>query len=193
MDTTTVAQRTGWARPAGIVGLVGGLVAVGVGAYELSTLPLEVSTTSGLRNALLHVATIVALAGLAALGAVGTAWWGRLGLGLTILGFVALTVAEVLEPVDPVTAMAIFELAPLVIGPGLVLAGAAVLHARRWSGWRRVVPLAVGAYVLAVFLPVMIAIGTDAAFWTVFIGFELGLAALGLAVAQEASAGSRAT
>ena len=72
MDTTTVAQHTGRVRTAGIVGLVGGLVAVGVGAYELMTLPMEVSTTSGLRNALLHVAAIVGLSA-------WNAWYGRRG------------------------------------------------------------------------------------------------------------------
>ena len=182
------AQRSGSARIAGIVGLVGGLLGVAVAVFELVTLPAEVSVASGLRNALVHLTAIVGLAGLAALGAVGSAWWGRVGIGVAVMGFVGLISAELIEPFTPATAGTIFEIAPLVVGPGMVLAGVAVLRARRWSGWRRIVPLAVGAYVFVVFLPVVISIGSDAAFWAALVGWYLALAAIGLAVVQEASA-----
>jgi len=187
MDTTAV-QRIGPARVAGIVGLVGAVFAVAVTVYDLLTLPIEVSMTASVRNALLQLTAIIALAGLAALGAVGTAWWGRVGIGAAILGLVVLIGGELVEPFDSATAETMFALAPLLTGPGLVLAGVAVIQAKRWSGWRRFVPLACGSYLLVVFVPVVISTGSDLGFLVAVTGWDLGLAALGVAVAQEASA-----
>ncbi|WP_328306914.1 hypothetical protein [Actinomycetospora sp. NBC_00405] len=191
MDTTAV-QRSGPARIAGIVGLVGALLGLAVTVYDLLTLPIEVSMTASVRYALLHLAAIIALGGLAALGAVGTAWWGRVGIGAAILGLVVLIGAEFIQPHDPTMAGTMFAIAPLVTGPGLVAAGVAVLQAKRWSGWRRFVPLACGAYLLVVFVPVMISTGNDIGFLAAVTGWDLGLAALGIAVAQEASASTEA-
>ena len=184
---TTAAQHAGPARIAGIVGLVGGLIGVVLDVYELATLPTEVSMVTATRNAVLLMMVVIGLAGLAALGAVGSAWWGRLGICVAMLGFVLLIPGELIEPSDPATAETIFMIAPLVAGPGFVLAGVAVLRARRWSGWRRFVLLAMGVYLFAVLLPVVIAFPTDAAFWSAIIPFDLMWAALGLAVVVEAS------
>lgn len=185
---TTAAQRSGPARIAGIVGLVGGLLGgVVVDVYELATLPTEVSMVTATRNAVFLMMVVIGLGGLAALGAAGSAWWGRLGIGLAMLAFVLLIPAEFIELSDPATAETIFMIVPLVAGPGFVLAGVAVLRARRWSGWRRFVPLAMGVYLFAVFLPVVIAFPTDAAFWSAILPFDLMWAALGLAVVVEAS------
>ena len=143
---TTAGQRRESARIAGMVGLVGGLLGAAIDVFELMTLPTEVSMATGLRNALGLLMLIVGLAGMAALGATGSGWWGRVGIGAVILAYIVLIVGELIEPFDPATAAVIFETVPLVIGPGMVLAGVAVLRARRWSGWRRFVPLAMGAY-----------------------------------------------
>ncbi|MEJ2889466.1 hypothetical protein [Actinomycetospora aeridis] len=185
MDTTTT-RRSGFARTAGIIGLGGGLLGAVFAAYELATLPYEVSFATNAVAAVAHLAVIVALGGLAALGAAGSGWWGRAGIGVAILGWTALTVAELVEPFDEASAMPMFEIAPLVIGAGMLLVGVAVLRARHWSGWRRIVPLVIGAYVFVVFLPVAIAVATDAGFWAVLLGWFLGYAALGLAVVVEA-------
>lgn len=186
MDTSA-ARRNGPVRIAGTVGLVGGLLSVVVDVYELLTLPIEVSMAASLRNVLFQLTAIAALAGLAALGAAGSTWWARLGIGVTFLGFVVLISGELIEPFDPATGETFFGIAPLLAAPGLVLAGVGVLRARRWSGWRRFVTLACGVYLVVVFLPVVISTGTDAGFLAAVIGWGLGLAALGLAVAQEAS------
>ena len=95
---------------------------------------------------------------------------------------------EFLAPFDAGDCRDALRVAPLLTGPGLVLAGVAVVQARRWSGWRRFVPLACGAYLLVVFVPVVISTGTDIGFLAAVTGWDLGLAALGIAVAQEASA-----
>jgi hypothetical protein len=83
--------------------------------------------------------------------------------------------------------MMIFDDVALPFGIGMVLAGVAVLRAGRWSGWRRFVPLALGAYMFVVFLPVVIATGSDAGFFAAVTGLDLLSAALGLAVVREAS------
>ena len=181
------------ARIAGIVCLVGGLVGAVLDVFWLVTEPAEVSLARNLGYVVFQVALIVGLAGLAMLGAVGSAWWGRVGLGVAILSYVVLIGGELIEPFDPATAMVIFDNVALPFGIGMVLAGVAVLRAGRWSGWRRFVPLALGAYMFVVFLPVVIATGSDAGFFAAVTGSDLLFAALGLAVVQEASvaAGTR--
>lgn len=186
MDTTAT-RRSGFARNAGIIGLGGGLLGAAFAAYELATLPYEVSLATNTLAAVAHLTVIIGLVGVAALGAAGSGWWGRIGIGVAILGFVVLTGAELTEPFDEATAAMMFEVAPLVIGLGMLLAGVAVLRARRWSGWRRIVPLVIGVYVFVVFLPVAIAVATEAGFWAALLGWFLGYAALGLAVVVEAS------
>lgn len=52
----------------------------------------------------------------------------------------------------------------------LVVAGIAVLRARRWRAWHRRTPLAVGAYVVAVLTPVLLGNGgppAPAALWSI--------------------------
>lgn len=186
------SRHAGAARTAGIVCLVGGLLGAVLDVSTLVTGPGEVSVARNLGYALLQLTVVVGLVGTAVLGATGSAWWGRVGLGVAILSYVALICAELVEPFDPAAAAVVFELVPLVFGPGMLLAGAAVLRARRWSGWRRHVPLAVGVYVFVVFLPVVVALG-ETGFWAAVVGLDLLFAALGLAVVREtATAGARA-
>ncbi|MGH3612431.1 MAG: hypothetical protein ACRDRK_07490 [Pseudonocardia sp.] len=191
---TSPAERNGSARIAGIVCLVGGLVGVVLDVFLVVAGPPEVSLARNLSFVLLQVTQVSGLAGLAMLGATGSAWWGRVGIGVAILSYVVLIGGELIEPFDPVTATVIFELVPLVFGPGMLLAGVAVLRAHRWSGWRRWVPLAMGAYIFVIFLPVVIATGTDTGFFAAVLGLDLLFGALGLAVVREASTavGSRA-
>lgn len=184
---TGAARHSGVARIAGIVGLAGGLLGAVSDAYELATLPTEVTMATSLRNALVALMLTIGLVGLAALGATGSWWWGRVGIGAAILSYAVLVGGELIEPFDPAAAAVIFENVALPFGLGMVLAGVAVLRAHRWSGWRRFVPLAMGAYVLVVFLPVVIVTGSDAGFWAAVLGLSLLFAALGLAVVREAT------
>ncbi|MGQ0574101.1 MAG: hypothetical protein ACT4RN_07830 [Pseudonocardia sp.] len=189
---TSQAQRNGAARTAGIVCLVGGLLGAVVDVYSLVAGAGEVSLARNLVYVLFQVTVIVGLAGVIMLGATGSAWWGRAGIGLAILSYVVLIGGELVEPFDPATATVIFDNVALLFGLGMVLAGGAVLRARRWSGWRRYVPLVLGAYTFVVFLPLAIVAG-EAGFWVAVTGLSLLFAALGLAVVREASvaAGSR--
>ena len=52
-------------------------------------------------------------------------------------GFALLVAAELTDPFNPGTAETLFSISPLVIGIGMVVTGAAVLRAQRWTGWRR--------------------------------------------------------
>ena len=133
--------------PARIAGIVGSSVACSGWPRRvwLATVPAEVSLVRHLGYAVFQLVVVVGLGGLATLGAAGSAWWGRVGIGLAILSFVLLIGGEFIALSDPATVKAIFYRgAP--VRAGLVLAGVAVLRAGRWSGWRRFVPLAIGVY-----------------------------------------------
>jgi len=106
-------------------------------------------------------------------------------------GFALLVAAELTDPFNPGTAETLFSISPLVIGISMVVTGAAVLRAQRWTGWRRFVPVVCGVYVFAVFLPLVITLG-DPGLWSALAGWELSFAALGLAVVMEASTTSGA-
>ncbi|ALL79393.1 hypothetical protein AD006_29395 (plasmid) [Pseudonocardia sp. EC080610-09] len=176
------------ARVAGIVGIVGGLFGAFFAAYELVTLPYEVSIVANTRSALTELAALVGLAGMAMLGAAGPAWWGRAGIGAAMLGLLLLICGEFVEPFDAASGEAFFTIAPVVIGSGMLATGVAVLRTHRWSGWRRFIPVSVGAFVFVVYLPVAIAFPTDTGLWSVLGLWNLILATLGLAVLTEATA-----
>ncbi len=46
-----------------------------------------------------------------------------------------------------------FGVASILIGIGLVMAGASVVRARTWTGWHRFMPLACGAAVFVIVIP----------------------------------------
>ena len=64
-----------------------------------------------------------------------------------------LIVAEATSLVAMDAAEAFFGVATLALALGLIVAGAAVAKAGRWSGWRRFCPLACGLYIPLVLLP----------------------------------------
>jgi hypothetical protein len=88
----------------------------------------------------------------------------------------------------------LFSAGPLLTGVGLVVAGIAVARGRRLAGGWRFVPVAVGAYVFAVLMPVMIGSGgppAPIALWTI-AGWDVlwaltASAALGAAPAPAAA------
>ena len=104
-------------------------------------------------NAVSHLLLLAGVAGLARSGAAGRGRLAGAGLALTLLGLAVLLVAEATSLVAMSAAEVLFGIATLALALGLILAGAAVLRAGRWGGWRRFTPLACGLYIPLVLLP----------------------------------------
>ncbi|GLZ50324.1 hypothetical protein Acsp06_65090 [Actinomycetospora sp. NBRC 106375] len=140
-----------------------------------------------LAQAVIHLGELAVVIAVALSGAAGRGWLARIGLGAAIIGQVLLVAAELIYPVSPDVGDQIFYVAPLLSAIGLILAGIAVLSARRWSGWRRFTPMLVGLWSLVVLTPALIASGgppAPLALWAI-TGWELCWVALGAAVLTE--------
>ena len=142
------------------------------------------------------------LAGQVALRSSGVAGPGRAvawGHGLGIAGMALLTLTELLAIAaadDPYPSSltnvldALYGVASLAIGVGLIIVGAAVRRVGAWTGWRAWLPLALGVWVfvpmtpaiMAGFLPARLAISA----------WMLLYAALGWALASRPAAGRNA-
>ncbi|GAA2889984.1 hypothetical protein GCM10010472_55590 [Pseudonocardia halophobica] len=140
----------------------------------------------------IYVATLAGVVALALTGAAagGT---GRVGVALAIVGLLGFIAAEAASP-GP-TGDALYAVVPLLTALGMLLAGAAVLRSGRWSGWHRVVPLLVGAWIVVVAVPVIILTGGPGpgapAAVTALGVWHLLWAALGAAVLAETRTGER--
>jgi hypothetical protein len=96
---------------------------------------------------------------LALSGAAGSGRAARTGLGASILGQAILAGAELTWPSKPDLGDMLFAIGPILTGFGLLAAGIAVLCAKRWAGWYQFTPIALGVYVFAVMIPVLIGSG----------------------------------
>jgi hypothetical protein len=104
-------------------------------------------------NAVSHLLLLAGVAGLVRSTAAGRGAFAAMGLTLTLLGLVVLTIAEVTWLLELSVADALYGIATLSLMLGLILAGIAVLRARRWQSWRRFSVLACGLYVPLVLIP----------------------------------------
>ena len=128
-----------------------------------------------LLQSVIHLGELLAVVALALSGAAGRGRAARFGLAAAVLGQAVLAAAEVIYPQLPDLGNTLFAVGPLLTGVGLVAAGIAVVRAGRWSGWQRFTPLAVGAYVFVVLIPVLIGSGgppAPAALWSI-AGWDL--------------------
>jgi hypothetical protein len=138
-------------------------------------------------QSVIHAGELAAVVALALSGAAGPGRVARIGLGTAMLGQAVLTVAEPIWPGDPDLGDALFGVGPVLTGIGLLVAGIAVVRAGRWAGTRRFVPVAVGTYVLAVMIPVVIGSGgppAPAALWAI-CGWDLLWLLLAVSVLTE--------
>ena len=117
-----------------------------------------------LPRGLIHLGELAIFVALGLSGAAGTGLLGKVGLGVGGLGSLLLAVAEVTTLSAHATSETLFAVAPNLVGLGLVLAGIAVVRTGRWTGWRRWVTLALGVYVFAVLIPLVIATGGPPAY-----------------------------
>jgi len=138
---------------------------------------------------------LVGIVGLARSQAAGSSGLGRIGLWLAILGQGALVLGNLgfaLFATATVTdAPYVFlatwmGIASLVTAIGFVLAGSAVLRARRWQGWQRWLPLFIGLYVFVVFLPIL-TLAPDFFNWPLAV-WSASFGLLGVALYQRAAA-----
>jgi hypothetical protein len=110
-------------------------------------------------QAVIHVGELLTVVALAGSGAAGPGRAAKLGIGAAILGQAILAGAELIWPSLPGVGDTLFAVGPLLTGAGLLVAGILVVRNRRWTGWHRWTPVAVGAYVFAVLIPVLIGSG----------------------------------
>lgn len=166
-------------------------VVVALLAYTVPALGLglgdEPMLWSAVLLAFLHVQQLAAVVALARSGLLQPGVLGRTGLWLTALGGVVFLVGELLYVIDRAVADIAFGIAPIASGAGMILVGVAVLQARRWTGPARFLPLAVGAFVVVVLTPVLIA--TAAGLLAIAAWAALWLA-LGIALAGRVRAGT---
>lgn len=197
-------ERDRFVRAAGLMCLTGGIV-VAVGAIVSATIPTSVPTTATsypftsevfrftqVLWATCHVLTFLGTLGFARSGAVGPSRLGRVGLWLALAGMALVAPLELgFIPFATVTTdstpgmilSSAIGIATTVAGLGFVLAGIAVLRARRWHGWHRAIPLLCGLVVFVVLTPIL-AIRPDLFLWPI-AAWSLCLALLGLALYQE--------
>jgi len=140
-----------------------------------------------LPRGVIHLGELATLLALGLSGAAGIGLLGRLGVGLGVLGALVLAVAEVLTLSAPATSETLFGVAPNLVGLGLILAGVAVVRTGRWTGWRRWVTLALGAYVFAVLTPLIIAAGGPPAYAAIagLLGWQVLWVLIAVAVLVE--------
>jgi hypothetical protein len=117
------------------------------------SLATATSLTWGLTQALF----VVTLLGFARSGAVGASRPGRIGAWITVVGGIVFVAAHALSVIfrdarvdDPggVGAVTLFAIATVLTAVGFIIAGVAVVRARRWTSWRRFTVLGVGVWMI---------------------------------------------
>ena len=131
----------------GVINFVGGIPLASFQAQEPT--PWWIPTL----NAVSHLFLLAGVIGLARAGAAGRGGLATSGLGLTLVGLVVLTVAEIFWKAQSSVADVLYPVATLAMMLGLILAGVAVLRAGHWGGWHRFSTLACGLYIPFVMMP----------------------------------------
>ncbi len=191
-------------RTSGTLCLIGGSI-VATGAAVGGIFPAAVPTTATSYPytpdvfrvtqvvwAACHVLVFLGTLGLVRSDAARASGLGRVGGWLALVAMALIPPLELAfvpfatETVESGLAMVLgstLGLTATVAGLGFVLAGIAVLRARRWEGWHRFSPLLCGLIVFVLMTPAAM-IRPDLFIWTLAI-WNLSLALLGLALAQE--------
>jgi hypothetical protein len=113
-----------------------------------------------------HLGLLAGQVALRSSGVAGPGRGARWGHGIGIAGMALLTLTELVATTaaedpypSPLTDMVdgLYGVASIAIGAGLVMVGVAVRRSRAWDGWRRWVPLVVGAWVFVPMIPAIMA------------------------------------
>ncbi len=144
-----------------------------------------------------HALVLGGLLGLDALAVTGDSMWGKWGLRLAIAGRVLFLAAEGGAIAVGNDDIPLFPLAAVTTALGMLAAGAAIIGARRLTGWQGYLPIAVGAYPFIFMFPVLAVTGErpdlSITGWGVtFIGVAAALwtAATRRSLRSEGSSGS---
>lgn len=136
-----------------------------------------------------HALVLVGILGLLRSGVTGSLQWGRVGLQLAAFARVLFFAFEIAAIVRGTDELAVFPVAVIGTGLGMLIGGSAIVRAGCLRGWRKFAPLAVGAYPFLAIVPVFAATGSRPPDLLV-AGWGLTLIAVGLAVSQR-SMGTR--
>lgn len=140
-----------------------------------------------------HLGLVLGLVALRLSGAVGQSRLGRYGnygavagmAGLTLTELAAISAASDSTDSSRVGVLGgMYGVTTILIGVALVIEGIAVIRAKVWKGWKRWVPLTLGAWVFVPMLPALALSFTGARF--AIAGWMLLFAALGWALVKHA-------
>ena len=106
-----------------------------------------------------HALVLGGLLGLDALAVTGDSRWGKAGLRLAIAGRVLFLAAEGVSIAVGNDDVPLLPLAAVTTALGMLTAGAAIIRARRLTGWPRYLPITVGAYPFVFMFPVLAVTG----------------------------------
>lgn len=102
-----------------------------------------------------HTLVLGGLIGLDRLGVTGDSRLGKGGLRLAIAGRVLFLTAEGVAIAVAKDDIVLFPVAAVTTALGMLAAGAAIISARRLTGWQRYLPITVGAYPFIFMFPVL--------------------------------------
>lgn len=166
---TTAGTRRGLVAGAAIFGAAGALLSVATSVLvPLGILdPTDIAVASrGSGFAAWNTVDVASslmlatgLAGLVRSRAAGNGWLARVGLSAAFLGIGLFTLVSMLTYADPGAGERLHPVSVPLIGAGMLLTGAAVLHTGRWTGWQRFMPMLCGVFPFLVELPGFIFFG----------------------------------
>ena len=210
MSTTSLTSSTARAaadraRPAAYLCLAAGVLGFASGAAlalvdpavsdERFSFPLSADGFTAIQVwfAVHHLGLLAGLLALNWAGAVPDSKPAVWGWRLSVAGMVGLTLTELAaiaaadETIDSGVAVALgglYGVDCLALGVGPLMLGAAIVHARTWTGWRRWVVLALGFWVFVPMFPALVVTPTDGARWAIG-AWMLLFSALGVALLKE--------
>lgn len=149
-------KQTSFVRSSALSLILGALLQLVLGTIQHVAPVWPPSLAFSIRNsaiALSHLLVLIGVIGLARTGGAGNGWLGKIGLGIAIVGGILFIPSELLIQFNQTLGSNLDGMCAMLLGLGLVLAGIAVIRARQWQGWHRVMPLLTGLYVFLVIFP----------------------------------------
>jgi hypothetical protein len=132
-----------------------------------------------------HLMVLLGLIGLISSHVVGDLRWGRAAFIVAAVARAIFVVAEIAAILIADDQIFLFPVSAVLTGVSMIVGGVAVVRARRWRGWGRFAPLAVGIYPFVAMFPILAITGSRPNLGVSLWG--LTIIAVGLAMAREIS------